>query len=130
MHVNLKQITFTYDKGVENKTVKVVPVTACGESFYKSEYEKEFFNTYKNNNLQCAQDDSVYLQGTRDSRVAKEEHSYLMYDFVKCHDAIRQAGDLPCKSRSEINEWLKTKSVHLRVLNDKIDFSKFDGSIR
>ena len=56
----------------------------------------------------------------------KLEHSYLIYEFVKCHDEIRKADDPPCKGRDEINEWLKTKSVHLRVLNDKIDFTTFN----
>ena len=57
-----------------------------------------------------------------------KEHSYLVYEFVKCHEEIRSPGDPECASMTEINEWLKYKAVHLRVLNDKIDFSKYDSA--
>ena len=60
-----------------------------------------------------------------------KEHSYFVYEFVKCHEQIRQSGDPECADMAEINQWLKYKAVHFRVLNDKIDFSKFDfGAIR
>ena len=63
--------------------------------------------------------------------VEKKKHSYFIYEFVKCHKEILEEGDPPCADMTEINAWLKYKTVHFRVLNDKIDFSKFDfGAIR
>ena len=71
------------------------------------------------------------MQGTRDSRVERKDHSYLVYEFLKCHEQIRNEGDPECASLQEINEWLRTKSVHLRVLDSKVDFSNFEhGSVR
>ena len=76
-------------------------------------------------------DNDVYTQGTRDSRVQKENHSLLVYEFRKCEDENRLPDDPPCKPMKQINDWLRTKAVHLRILNDKIDFSKFDhGAVR
>ena len=48
----------------------------------------------------------------------------MVYEFVKCHEAIRNEGDPPCAPIDEINTWLSEKSAHLRVLNQKVDFSK------
>ena len=76
-------------------------------------------------------DKNIFVQGTRDSKIQQENHSYLMYEFRKCQDENRLKDDLPCKPIEEIHEWLATKAVHLRILNDKIDFTKFDdGAVR
>ena len=76
-------------------------------------------------------DKNIFVQGTRDSKIQQENHSYLMYEFRKCQDENRLPDDLKCKSKVEIDKWLATKAVHLRILNDKIDFSKFDhGAVR
>ena len=70
MHVFLKQLTFTYDdEGVEIKTTRRVPVSRCPESFYKTDYEKKFYKSNKGSDLNCVNDDSIYLEGTRDSKV-------------------------------------------------------------
>ena len=54
-----------------------------------------------------------------------------MYEFRKCQDENRLPDDPPCAKPTEINAWLQTKAVHLKILNDKIDFSKFDdGAVR
>ena len=40
MHVNLKQITFSYDEqGNEHKNITKVPVEPCKKDFFKSKYE-------------------------------------------------------------------------------------------
>ena len=71
MYVFLNQISFSYDQDGKNeqKHVKTVQVKQCPESFYKTEYEKKWYDLNKNNPLHCVDDDSIYLQGTRDSRV-------------------------------------------------------------
>ena len=58
-------------------------------------------------------------------------HSYLVYEFVKCSAEPKRLGDPDCATDPEIEEWLSTKTVHLRVLNSKVDFSQFnEDSIR
>ena len=70
MHINLKQITKTYDKdGVETVTATKVPVELCKDSFFVNEYEKKFYKTFQNSNLLCADTDEIFLRGTRDSKV-------------------------------------------------------------
>ena len=59
---------------------------------------------------------------------------FFVIEIEKCHDAIRSATDPECASMDAINDWLSQKSVFIRVLNEKIDFSKWgskhDNSIR
>lgn len=82
MHATLKQIINTYDEdGKENTQINKFPVQICSEKFFITEYEKKFYKRYKDDKLHCSEDPSVYLQGTRDSRVAEKEHSYLIYEF-------------------------------------------------
>ena len=62
MHINLKQITKTYDKdGKETIKKTKVAVELCKESFFENEYEKKFWNTFKGSHLLCADTDSIYL---------------------------------------------------------------------
>lgn len=101
-----------------------VPVDICSEAYFATEYEKKFYKLNKKNNLLCSEDKDVFVQGTRDSRVASQDHSYLIYEFTKCQG-------VGCETPENVRKWLQTKTVHMRVLNNKIDFSKFDeGSIR
>ena len=45
MHINLKQITKTYDKdGKETIKTTKVAVELCKEAFFENEYEKKFWN--------------------------------------------------------------------------------------
>ena len=36
--------------------------------------------------------------------------------------------DPECESNANINEWMKDMSIHFRILNDKMDFTKWDGN--
>ena len=74
----------------------------------------------------CVDNDELYLQGTRDSKPERREHSYLMFEFVKCHQDLLEEGDEPCAQMSAINEWLKYKAAHLRILNQRVDMRKKD----
>ena len=131
IRINLLQVTKTYDSaGKETKKVKSSPVGQCPESFYITEYEKMFYNAFgKGGNLLCSTDESVYLQGTRDSKVALQEHSYLIYEIVKCTKDSRKDGDPPCETMGNINKWLSTKAAHMRVLNKKVDFTLYSDKI-
>lgn len=56
-----------------------------------------------------------------------QEHSYVIYEFLKCTDDLREDGDPPCANIEDINVWLDKKSAHIRVLNKKVDFSLYDN---
>ena len=86
LKVDLKQVTFTYsdvDK-TETRSHKSFPVKICPVESYKTDYEKKFYDLNKDNHLLCADNKEVFLQGTRDSRVSKKDHSYLVYEFKRC----------------------------------------------
>ena len=62
MHVNIKQITKTYDQaGKENVTVKKVPIGVCPEKVFVSDYQKKFYKQYGDSNMLCVDDASLYL---------------------------------------------------------------------
>ena len=125
----MKQISFSYDgpDKTEKKSVKTVPVNICSAEYFKTDYEKMFYDLNKNNHLLCVEDPSIFIQGTRDSRVKKLNHSFLVYEFLKCTDTRLEIDpNYKCETKPAINKWLETKTVHMRVLNEKVDFTKFD----
>ena len=63
--------------------------------------------------------------------MAQEDHSYVIYEFLKCNDAsvVLEEGDPDCADNDAINTWLDTKSAHLRVLNAKVDFSIYSEEL-
>lgn len=79
-----------------------------------------------------------YLQGTRDSKVHKKEHSYLVYEFVKCTNEDKVDGDPDCAELETqngvvgINDWLENKKMRMRVLNENVDFNGLwdEGTMR
>ena len=44
----------------------------------------------------------------------------------KCSDATRGENDPECADMNEINEWLKTKALQIRVVDNKIDFDSYE----
>ena len=87
MHVNLKQVINRYDtEGNESTEINRFPVIKCPEEAFETTYEKKFYKTFIKSHLYCVTDSNVYTQGTRDSRVLKRDHAYLVYEFTKCHD--------------------------------------------
>ena len=83
---------FTYDDSVGNfiVTSKTHRVGNCPESFYNTEYEKKFYNVFKDAGLLCVDDKEFYVQGTRDSRVLGKNHAFVMYEFLKCTEETRE----------------------------------------
>ena len=57
------------------------------------------------------QNPDVYLEGTRDAQFLKQEHAYIIYEILKCHEDIREDGDPECASIEETNNWLKSKAL-------------------
>jgi len=63
--------------------------------------------------------------------ISKDDHSYIIYELHKCTDEIRESvGQLiECAEDQEIENWLKGKKLGFKIIQDKIDFSKFDNSL-
>lgn len=72
--------------------------------------------------MYCAQDHSIYMEGTRDSAVMREKHAYITYDVVRCTHGTREPKDPVCAKEEEIDAWLLHKKIFLRLINDKINF--------
>lgn len=51
------------------------------------------------------------------------ETTYVIYQMLRCSEETRIEGDLECHDDTIIEPWLADKSIHLRVLNEKIDFA-------
>lgn len=64
--------------------------------------------------LQCF-DESIALYGSRD----QQDESYIRIIFESCDAAwFRPEKSQQCKSRSEINEWIKNKAI-LTLYNEE-----------
>lgn len=92
-------------------------------------------------------DDLIYLQGTRDSTINEEDHSYIVYETVRCSEAEYDNYDAnagypdvkiprtPCadpevvepevQSYTNSKAWTEKKIVAMKLLNTKIDFYDF-----
>ena len=99
----------------------------CTEELMKSEYEKNFFrNRMKTSHYYCAQDEKIYLQGTRENALYQKDHAYIIYDVKRCSEATRVEGDPECAQSGEIDSWTHSKELSFRVLNKNVDFRSFN----
>lgn len=93
--------------------------------------------------MYCVYDENAHLKGTMNDRVYNEDHSYLIYEIHRCHEAIRNTTqidpdcmsncttvDPPCASSSEIDEYTQYKKAMFRVIDTKVDYSNFAVSVR
>lgn len=90
--------------------------------------------------MYCPADTSTaFIQGTEDDELEGEDTALVSYEIFRCHDGARNKSpldpkcdpakgiceltDLPCKSGTDIDTWLKTKMLQLSLINTKINFS-------
>ena len=97
----------------------------CPKTHFKTDFEKKFWEAHANDKnelfMYCVANNEAYSLGTRESKVLKKDHAYLVYEFKKCQAANQLNGEAPCADISAINDWLTTKVVHMRILNEKLD---------
>ena len=99
IHVTLHNIIKSYDPltGEEKETVMPYPMERCSEKLMKSEYEKKFFkNRMQKSHYYCAQDENIFLQGTKENALYQKEHAYIIYDVKRCSEKTRVIGDPEC----------------------------------
>ena len=84
----------TYDtNGIETVEKIYYPLVQCTDQFFDSTYETEYYETFINSsgrNSYCGEDPLIVLEGTRDSAVRKENHSYIIYEIQRCNDDLRE----------------------------------------
>jgi hypothetical protein len=61
---------------------------------------------------------SVYLQGTRDSEILKQEHAYIIFEVWRCNEKTKEAGDPVCKPERmmTLKDGTSTESVDIATL--------------
>ena len=68
IHVRLKEVTKSYNDGIESTAEKIFQINQCSEEFMSStKYEQEFYAYNIDSNYYCVDNKEVYLQGTRDN---------------------------------------------------------------
>lgn len=76
------------------------PVKCQESNFAHTEFEKQYYMLKKNRNQYCIdQFDEVYLQGTRDSEILKQDHAYIILETYRCSEKTAIEGDPPCKPK-------------------------------
>ena len=133
IHVRLNNIIKIYNKDTKkfDKTNNYYPLKRCEESnFEKNDYELQYFKLKSSRAQYCIdQLEDVYLQGTRDSEVLKQDHAYLIFETWRCHDTIRVAGDPVCKPNKMmyLKDGTSTASVAIETLvANGADLSLYD----
>ena len=66
----------------------------------------------------------MYFEGTRDSPLEEKDSAYVIYEFFKCSDATKEPGYPECASPSDIENYLETKKIGFKIINQKIDFNE------
>lgn len=101
MHLRLNNIIKTYnaDTASFDRQDKYYPLEKCNkENFNQNEFEKQYYELKKSRHQYCVdQLKDVYLQGTRDSEVLKQDHAYITVEVWRCSDKTKEANDPPCK---------------------------------
>ena len=104
----------SYHFGDEEVKIINFSLVQCNkDDFSETIYERNFYKArieLENNFIYCTKtDDPIFLQGTRDSKVAKKSHAYIFYDVVRCTNATRTDEDPECADEAAIDKWTKYK---------------------
>ena len=130
IHVTLRNKIVTYDElGNERTTNQKYLLKPCTDDNFKTEYGKQFFKRNQKDMLHCIDEETVFLQGTRDFQVLKKDHSIMIFEASKCtekslKELYGKDDTTECEKPEVINQWLidYKKRMYIHVLNDKLDF--------
>jgi hypothetical protein len=64
------------------------------------------------------QHEDVYLQGTRDSEIMKQDHAYIVFEVWRCNDDTKEAGYPICKpdKMMMLKDGTSTESIDIATL--------------
>lgn len=122
MHIRLDNIIKTYNNETKkfDREDNYYPLARCTEDNFKSnEYEEQYYDLKKSRAQYCVdQHKEVYLQGTRDSEVMKQDHAYTVFEVWRCNESTKEEGDPACKpSRMMmLKDGSSTESVDIATL--------------
>ena len=89
IHLRLNNIIKTFDAdGNMEKVSKYYPLQRCNDdNFGNTDFEKDYYSIKKSRAQYCIdQHEDIYLQGTRDSEVQKQDHAYITYEIFRCSE--------------------------------------------
>ena len=89
IHLRLNNIIKTFDAdGNMEKVSKYYPLQRCNEdNFGNTAFEADYYSIKKSRSQYCIdQHEDIYLQGTRDSEVKKEDHAYITFEVFRCSE--------------------------------------------
>ena len=86
IRVTANNIIKTYDEdGKETVIVKKYPMVKCTTKLFRTDYEKKFYKQRVDGSYYfCAEDDDIYLQGTRENALFKKDHAFIIYEVKRC----------------------------------------------
>ena len=103
IHIRLNNGEKTYNADTKQFDSKnnYYDLKRCEQSnFDNNEYEKQYYQLKKTRAQYCIdQLDGVYLQGTRDSEVLKQDNAAIVYEVLVCNEASKKDGDPACKPK-------------------------------
>ena len=86
-HVDVKyEKGFTFAREPKIKDTEF-DLTECKEEMFKTEFEKAYFkHDVKGNNNYCVDDPNglVYLNGTKNESVLRNDYAYIYYSIERC----------------------------------------------
>ena len=122
------------------------PIARCTtENFENTDFEKQYFVLKRARIQYCVdQHEEVYLQGTKDSEVLKQDHAYIVYEVWRCNDVVgtKDDGDPECapermmllKDRStDVSVDIKTlvdQGADLRLYEEDLEADTIDNWVR
>jgi hypothetical protein len=117
----LDNIVKTYNNDTEtfDRTDTYYPIAKCTEANFKTEYEKQYYEIKKSRAQYCVdQHEDVYLQGTRDSEILKQDHAYIVFEIWRCNDGTKEAEDPVCKPERmmKLKDGTSTDSIDIATL--------------
>ena len=119
---------------------KYFNIQECTEDFFKTKYEKHFWEQNKKNHFNCIQDPDLMMHGTHDQSTLMLNSTYFVVEVMKCTEETRNktrlAPDDPLCTKDDCQvdpkcdddngPWLKDKNIAIRTINNKIDFDQYN----
>jgi hypothetical protein len=97
----LDNIVKTYNSATKEFERKdnYYPIAKCTEENFKNtDFEKQYYEVKKTRSQYCVeQHKDVYLQGTKDSEILKQDHAYIVFEILRCGVTTMEPRDPVCK---------------------------------
>jgi hypothetical protein len=85
------------------------------ETLIMKEMRKKQFEAWTGLTIMCPEnlhDKSLFLQGI----LSGMKSSHFLFQVTRCDPATRQAGELPCRTTEEIDEYIRDLEIDTEVM--------------